>query len=238
MDKDLFRQTKAIEILTALREGSKQVVELHGDTGGSISTLQARLTDLIKEGYISERVGKKFPFERVLQLTPEGKRIAQLLAHMDVSIKPAKMPSRRKWILAMIHSFGDVSITKLQKLLFLLTAETDAKIGPDFYLFRWYKFGPFCEDIDTDVRKLELDGIIETKVTIFGRDEQGDEIRKTSFRLSDRGSEMSREILKELGPSAKKQLALLEKYARMSVGRLVDDVHNRYEDKFEDEKNV
>lgn len=237
MIEDLFKKTKAIEVLIALRDGPKKVVELHGVVGGSMSTLESRLRDLIDGDYLSEDVSKEFPFKRILQLTSEGKRIADVLVHMGVSFNPAGMPSGRKWILALIHSFGELSITTLQKLLFLLKVETKTKLDKDFYVFDWYKFGPYTEEIDRDVRKLEMDGFIDTKTEIFGRDEQGDEIRKMSFHLSDRGSEKIKEILDELDIS-KKNIAHLKKYANMTVKQLVDDVHKRYEEKFEGGKNA
>ncbi|MEM2672271.1 MAG: winged helix-turn-helix transcriptional regulator, partial [Candidatus Hadarchaeales archaeon] len=74
-----MRRSKAPEILLSLLKGPKHVRELQAEVKGSALTIEMRLKELIREGLVREREMKEWPFRRILELTPEGRRVAAIL---------------------------------------------------------------------------------------------------------------------------------------------------------------
>ena len=62
-----LERSRATDILLALLERPKHITELQFEVKGSLSTIEARAKELIRDGFVTEEELKKWPFKRVLK---------------------------------------------------------------------------------------------------------------------------------------------------------------------------
>ena len=60
-------------------------------------------------------------------------------------------------MLEIIRQLGDAGKIKIQKLTYFLQESLGIGAG---YLFRMYHYGPYSEDLDTDMTRLKLEGYV------------------------------------------------------------------------------
>lgn len=79
--------------------------------------------------------------------------------------------NRESVLLAIIAAAGDDGLDRaqLQKSAFLVREEFEGRLPSDFYQFRPYMYGPFAQQIYTDVQRLSDGPIIETLTGNDGR---------------------------------------------------------------------
>ena len=82
--------------------------------------------------------------------------------HMAHATTVNAFPSPADWtLLAVAAAAGEtVSRVQLQKSLFLLGQQLPDEVGPDFYRFEPYNYGPFAQKIYSDAEKLVAQGFI------------------------------------------------------------------------------
>lgn len=71
-------------------------------------------------------------------------------------------PSRRDWTLLAIAAArgGPLTPVQLQKSLFLLGKQFPDELGPGFYRFEPYNYGPFSKQVYVDAEELGRDGLV------------------------------------------------------------------------------
>ena len=72
------------------------------------------------------------------------------------------MTSNRNWLLLALASAEDgrMSPLQLQKAMFLMRMEADDLLGPQFYRFVPYNYGPFNSTIYSDIEALRHEGLV------------------------------------------------------------------------------
>lgn len=72
--------------------------------------------------------------------------------------------------MAIAAAGGDpVQPVQLQKSLFLLGRKLPTLVGSDFYRFKPYNYGPFCQAVYEDAESLASDGLINILPSPAGR---------------------------------------------------------------------
>jgi DNA-binding HxlR family transcriptional regulator len=231
----VLSQSKAIEILLALLNGAKHIRFLHREVGGSISTVESRVKELINAKLVKE-VGEGTARRRVLELTDAGRTLAIMLRRVmegttKVKVSENILEGPRKWILLLLYVLGTIKgSTRLEKLLFLLKEEFKVVDGP-FYYFTPYLFGPFSAEALNDARLLRDAGLIEIVEEVFDFPLLSDwmVIRKT-YRLTEAGKEVARYLFEELRekPEAREALRRIQQYNIMPLDQLLDYVYKNY----------
>ncbi|MEM0358884.1 MAG: winged helix-turn-helix transcriptional regulator [Candidatus Hadarchaeales archaeon] len=220
-----LRRSKAPEILLSLLKGPKHVRELQAEVKGSALTIEMRLKELIREGLVREREMKEWPFRRILELTPEGRRVAAILK-LEVSAvsKPGKrereeVMERGKWILALLYSLGGAveGSVRLQKLLFLLKRELGVDSLP--YRFLPYLRGPYSEEIPDDVLELERAGLVRVEREL---------LEPVFCSLTPEGEKMASELFNGLPEEIRKKMEELKKFNGMGLKELLEYVYSKY----------
>ncbi len=69
---------------------------------------------------------------------------------------------RKDWLMLTVAAAGPRSLTpvQLQKALFLVGKNLATFVGPDFYKFIPYNYGPFSVDIYRDAKLLQQGGLV------------------------------------------------------------------------------
>jgi len=225
---EILGKGRAAEVLLSLLEGPMHMKELHSRVGGSTTTLELRVRELIDEGLIEEEVKKDWPFRRVLRLTERGKVIAEFLRLLR-SLYEDKIPKKREeWLLLTLYAVGGEvrGSTRLEKLLFLLRHELGIR-PENYYEFVPYKHGPFSSDLLKDARELSFLGFIEIEervLELFGDEEKVIRI----YRLTEKGKRFAEDMYNKLSEEVKKALKALMPYNSMPLKSLLDYVYTRY----------
>ena len=86
--------------------------------------------------------------------------------------------SRQDWNLLVLAASGGSPLqpVQLQKALFLLGQKATAWVGPTFYTFEPYDYGPFDKEIYWDVDRLVADGfayVQSGRMKVFGATAKG-----------------------------------------------------------------
>ena len=225
----ILRGSKAIEILFALSKGPKHVRELQSEVGGSASTVQDRIQELLKEGLIHERKLDSWPFRKDLLLTEKGKEIVKIIdlqGGLFRPVVPQAFEERAEWILTLLHIMGGKveGRLRLQKLIFLLRHEYEIEIP---YKFIPYMYGPYSADIFEDLATLKDKRLLEVEgESIEPREMVGD--LAMSFNLTKQGEEKAKEIYMKLPGKAKQALLSLRRFNKMNLRELVRYVYDKY----------
>lgn len=78
---------------------------------------------------------------------------------------------KKDWTLLAIGSSADgtLSPVQLQKSLFIFGQMKKKIVGPSFYTFEPYNYGPFCQAIYSDAEVLECEGNIQIQRSLSRR---------------------------------------------------------------------
>lgn len=230
----ILSETKAIEILEALRNKSNNIRGIQKIVGGSLSTIIERVKSLQKANLIQETEGPG----KFLELTKRGKSVIAVCKWMDTpSLVSRKVEiaedEPRKWILVLLHYLGEIKgSTRLEKLLFLLK-EKYGMVGKSFYKFEPYYFGPFSVQILEDVTMLRDMGLIEIENEVFEPRSQFSDaifIRK-AYRLTENGTAKAKEVFEyalSRKPDIGKALFGLREYNSMPLSNLLNRIYTEY----------
>jgi DNA-binding HxlR family transcriptional regulator/uncharacterized protein YwgA len=226
--EDIIRRSKGTDIILSLLEKPKGIVEIQEEVGGSASTVQSRIDELIKDGVITANEAVKFPFKRVISLTQKGEMIARALQNGRNDAIHGKLPNEReKWLLSIIYSMRKVNgITRLEKLLFLLKEQLQSSQG-GFYTFVPERFGPYSKEVLDDIYELRRLQILNVTGDVWEND-TGDFIIRWNFALTEFGKNTARIAFDDLNEIEKERINTLERYNRMKLRLLLDYVHNKY----------
>lgn len=232
---EVLSRSKAIEILLALLDGPKHIRLLHREVGGSASTVESRVRELINARLIEE-VEEDTTGRRVLELTSSGRALAVTLKKIMESTIKTKVTGNilegpRKWILVLLFVLGAIKgSTRLEKLLFLLKEELKVVDEP-FYRFSPYLFGPFSAEALNDAKLLRDAGLIEIIEETLDFSPLSDWIvvRKT-YRLTEAGKEIAKHLFEELRkrPEVREALRKIQQYNAMPLDELLSYVYKRY----------
>jgi len=219
-----LRRSKAPEILLSLLEGPKHVRELQAKVKGSALTVEMRLKELIREGLIRERESKEWPFRRVLELTPEGRRVAAILKlEASAVFRPrrgegSRVREKGKWLLGLLHAMGGTveGGVRLQKLLFLLKKELGVEHS---YRFFPHLYGPYSEEVSDDLLELERAGLVKVEREL---------LEPVLCSLTPEGERVARDLFEELPQEVRGKMMELRRFNEMRLKDLLEYVYSRY----------
>lgn len=237
--QDIFGKRKYAEIILQLQDEQKTLSELLSAVGGSASTLETRIAELIDAKLVCDEKQKFRPFRRIVRLTEKGKQLAKtfkILEEMMSKIKVERIESVSKakweWFLAMLHALGGKirGSTRLQKLSFLLKERLN--LDPEsFYEFLPGKFGPFSADLLEDGNKIEKAGLIEISEEVFEPKKLlEDWVICRIYSLTTEGMEKAKEIFEKMPENVKVELTSLKPFNEMLLSDLIHYVYEKYPD--------
>ena len=226
---DLLRRSKGAEILFALVEGPRYMTDLQRAVGGSATTIDERVTELLGEGLIEEEKMNTVPFRRTLKLTTRGAEVAGFLQRTYEMVNSKLTEKRHAILIAVLSELGEVrSRTRLEKLIFMLQEE----LGFDFissYSFSANKIGPYSAELVLDAKELGTLNIIEEEEVVHPTyHADGRDFVQYVYRISPQARDMARSIYDALDPDSKEKIAALKKYNEMPLKDLLEDVHNKW----------
>jgi DNA-binding HxlR family transcriptional regulator len=230
---NVIKGSKGAEILVFLIDRDKYVQEIQNKVGGSATTVEDRIGELIKEGLVNENISKNFPFKRILSLTKTGKTAAQFVNMMNniISKKGGLPEIRQKWLLSLIYSLKQIKgKTRIEKLLFLLSKEFNLDLD-NFYEFQPERWGPFSQEVIEDVVQLNKLEIVKITVETFKpNDPAGEVVQGWNFELTDDGEKIAKEINENLSKNIKEAMTSLKKFNDMPLKKLLKYVHKKYKE--------
>lgn len=216
---ELVMKRKSPEILKALKEDPTHVRGLRDRIGGSPSTIQSRIREMVEESLVSEKVQEEFPYKKILELTDKGRSVARILDSFEGIEQKRKIETiefeeekdRVKWPLAILLKWGEQGNTKMQKLIFLMKEEFGIDVPYDF---NPYKHGPFSKELARDMGKLMTLNLVDPL--------------ESSYSLTSEGKETARELYESLDQTSKDTIDDLEKYEKMTLRSLLNYVYDIY----------
>lgn len=126
------------------------------------------------------------------------------------------MLRRQRTILKLlVTANGSISVTQLQKYLFLLREETFLRDDSAFYEFLPYKFGPYSFAANRELDALTAYGYIEATTAMH----------TTSLHISTLGINTAKQVDSD---TSRAVLAIISKYGKNPVRVLMKDVYARY----------
>jgi len=228
---EAIKRSKGIEILQSLAENSKCVQDIQKDVGGSATTLEDRIHEFIKEGLVKEEVSKDFPFKRMLFLTEKGRVTKEMITNMGNAFDNSLPDVKHKWILSILYALGEVKgVTRLEKLLFMLKYEMKV-VEDEFYNFVPQNFGPYSEEIISDVSELKKIGLVKISGTVFEPFKQNGEIVvRWNFDLTDSGSEIAKSLFSDFPERTQNAIQSLKKFNEMNLKEFLNYIHKKYKE--------
>ena len=226
---------KAIQILLALFKGAKGIQEIQEAAGGSYTTINKRIVELLRAGLITEEylTGEVFgevPHnKRWIQITNDGRRLIQSLIGSNFLKIPPLNKDREKWIMLILYVLKTVAgRTRLMKLLFLLRREFGFRKG-NFFRFESGKYGPFSRDIIRDTEDLQDGGFISMQKMKPPKNEfSEDEKTRYIYALRPKGEAIIKELLVDLPRDTLQRLEKLKPFNEMPLLKLLRYVYERY----------
>jgi len=229
----VLRRSKATEVLLELLKGPKHVRELQSKVGGSASTLELRIHELLKEGWIRYEESDVWPFRKVLRLTDRGAEVVKLLkleggffGAAERAIKKfALSEDRARRLLTLLHAMGGKveGGIRLQKLLFL--SKHEFGLNEFSYQFAPYAHGPFSEEVLDDVTGLVSMNLVKVEGKVV---EEGDGVVERSYRLTPKGEKAAKKIYDKLPGATKRSLQSLKRFNEMKLVELLRYVYSKY----------
>jgi uncharacterized protein YwgA len=229
----VLRRSKATEILLELLKGPKHVRELQSEVGGSASTLEMRIHELLKEGWIRYEESDVWPFRKTLKLTDRGVEVVKLLkleggffGVAERAIKKfALSEDRARRLLTLLHAMGGKveGGIRLQKLIFL--SKHELGLNEFSYKFAPYAHGPFSEEVSDDVVGLVSMNLMKVEGKVV---EAGDGVVERSYRLTPKGEKAAKKIYDKLPRAAKSSLQSLKRFNEMKLVELLRYVYSKY----------
>lgn len=226
-----MQRSKGIDIILTLIEKPKFVQEIQTEVGGSATTVEDRINELVKEKLVSEETSKEFPFKRVLSLTDKGKLIANMIKTIESAFKNNVFDTKDKWIVLLLYVLGGIKgITRLEKLLFMLRYDLNA-VDQDFFNFVRQKYGPYSEEITYAALELKKLGLVEISETIFTSFKQDqDVVRRMDFSLTESGKILAEKLSNNLNKNTQDSIESLRKFNEMDLKKLLDHVHQKHKE--------
>lgn len=226
MSFDILRKAKGVEILCALLDGGMGVREIQEAVGGSNTTIKQRLEELQEDDLIKEEFFATRP-KQLMKLTEKGKKLAQSFVDSGFVRKPMLRKLRQKWILHLLHSFKEISRTRLMKILFLLKNEGGFRKG-NFHRFKSYIYGPFSKEVIFDLEELQDREFIELEYREHPKDEFGKKADIYIYRLTTKGESLVTELSEHVTPDTIRKIKKLKRFNRMQLTRLLKYVYKHY----------
>lgn len=231
-------QETVVDVLCALLSGAKGVRELQRAVGGSNKDIYASIDRCKKAGLVEDEYlsgleyGEKQCGTRLIQLTGEGRELAESWVASGYLRTPYLCKVRERWIIAILHLFGEVrGSTRMMKLLFLLKKESGfskKKLGA-FYRFRPWKYGPFSKGVVDDIEELRNDGFITIEHRRFALNEfDEDEKILHVYKLTKDGKGVAKEVVENLPDRSLQRLEMLRSFTDMPLKRLLKYVYASY----------
>lgn len=233
----IFGKMRHVEILIQLRDGPKNVTDLLSTIGGSATTLENRVGELINAGLVCEERQKTHPFARILNITDKGEQFVKafnILKEMmsEIKVEKTKVDSntKQKWLLAMLYALGGKirGRTRLQKLSFLMKKKLDLN-SRSFYEFSPEKFGPFSADLAEDIDRLGEAGLVRIDGEVFEPKKLlEDWVICYTYSLTEEGTERAKKIFDEISADVKSKLTLLKPFNEILLSNLIHYVYSEY----------
>lgn len=226
---DVVRRSKGLEILFALSEGPKFVSDLQRSVGGSSTTVEERITELIHEGVIVEEKMGTAPFRRTLTLTEKGREVTDNLRRTN-NLLSGQLPEKRyATLVGILTVLGEVrSRTKLEKLVFLLQNEF-GYVTAQPYAFSANKHGPYSKEMINDTEELQRLSIIEEETTTYEPyAPDGREVVQYTYRITPFAQGLSKIVYENLSADQRSKMAKLKKYNDMPLKQLLAYVHDKW----------
>ena len=227
---ETLKQSRVFDIMTELFEKpeGRYVGELLSLVGGSATTLEKRLDDLIKEGLVEDEIVRGKPYKRILRLTEYGRELARRL--VTVVFDPTLLEKERL-LLALLYAVGGEikGKTRLEKLPFLLRHEFGIRLHQSYH-YEPYPIGPFSKELLESVSRLIMLGLIGEEEQFVEVLEKDEEVVRKTYRLTLKGRKLSKEIFNELPENIKDALRALNRFNRTPLSELLEYVHTKYPD--------
>lgn len=129
---------------------------------------------------------------------------------------------RKDWILLLLHAAKDGHLDRVRivKGLFLLSQESPESLE-NFYRFYPYLYGPFSDEIYSDLDELIEENLIATDLNIPPSWSQ--------YRLTDNGTSRAKKLWKALSKPIQKMLTEIAKTVQsLSFSKLLIYVYGKY----------
>jgi uncharacterized protein len=129
--------------------------------------------------------------------------------------------AREDWLLMALASRNGEPMdpVQVQKSMFLLSKELVEDVGPDFYSFQPYNYGPFDARIYGDLQRLAIRGLISITNDWGPR----------RFSITPAGMQRGNELLTQLRPTARSYLARVVGWVcSLSFATLVRSIYAKY----------
>lgn len=131
--------------------------------------------------------------------------------------------NRKHWtLLALASAEGrPLSPVQLQKSLFLLGREMAGDVGPDYYQFEPYNYGPFDLEVYRDAERLAREGLVAIDTNSY--------LRYNEYRATPRGLEVAVELIAQAPTRAADYLRRVVEWARgLGFAELVSAIYSQY----------
>ena len=128
--------------------------------------------------------------------------------------------ARRDWLLmALAHREGQhMNPVQVQKAMFLLAREIPDLVGPGFYRFVPYNYGPFDADVYTDLGRLAQQGMVSITRARFNR-----------YAVTPEGFREGTVLLERADPEARAYLSrVVDWVCSLSFADLVRAIYKKY----------
>jgi len=231
---DVLWDKKATEILLVLLKERKYEREIQEAVGGNSLTISKRITQLKESGLIEEELstateyGEKTTFnKRLLGLTDEGHKLIESLVQSGVLKAPILRKEREKWIILLLDFLNGVrGKTRLMKLLFLMRFDVGYR-GENFFRFKAFKYGPYSESVERDLKELKEDNLIYEKALVYEKGNCGEEVC-FEYGLTAEGKKITKQILEDLVTPEREALEKLRFFNEMPLDNLLEYVYRKY----------
>lgn len=130
--------------------------------------------------------------------------------------------ARQDWLLMALASRAGAPMdpVQVQKAMFLLGREMPAKVGPGFYHFEPYNYGPFDSDVYTDLERLANRGLVSVSRGIRGT---------RAFSVTPEGLRQGTELLRNADANARSYLdRVVQWVCSLNFADLVRAIYARY----------
>jgi hypothetical protein len=133
------------------------------------------------------------------------------------------MATRQEWLLlALARRRGQsMSPVQVQKSMFLMLMEARRYLGPGFYNFVPYNYGPFDAEIYQDLERMERQGLV--------RRAPSSDRNWSSFSITAAGIERAQRVQADIDPAAAEFLnRVVDWVCSLSFPALVRAIYERY----------
>jgi DNA-binding MarR family transcriptional regulator len=223
----LRERLKAEVLIQLYQKSGLSISALSDAVGVRWETIERIVNQLVKERLVIMTKKETFPFEKVVNLTERGKKVAAEMALED----RGKLGVSERLLLAILYAVGGEvkGATKLEKLIFLLQEELGVPIK-DFFKYFAYLHGPYSPDVMKSSYILAYYGFIDVNEEVYVQEIEGEKERVLRvFRLKEgKGEDFARELFESLPKEIKEKLERLRRFNNMTTRELLDYVYAKY----------